>query len=172
MKEVNILLHEEAIKLGLCEKWSGEWKDSDDAQKLIDRYKKGFDFVIKHNWPSPEYIEGNFDRRMLHDNKIWCNEVVDNSSMKKNGTYIVNGNCRGSLSFDEYSASTVFVRHGSRIAITACGNAIVNVRLYDNASVFVTSDGMSRVRVIKNGDRCSVNATENVIITENSNAIR
>ena len=162
MENLSDKLHEEALSLGLCNEWSSQWKSEDGQVKLIERYKKGFDFALKHNWPSPEFIEENFDRGILHENMIWNNEYIHENDESKNGVYIVNGRCTGTLRFGWYAAATVNVRHDSDITIDCSGASIVIICLYNNAKVRIIRGDSSRVSVITHGEYCTVYANDGV----------
>ncbi len=145
MKNLNETLKRQAISLGLCKQWTEEWGDC-DQQKLIDKYKKGIDFCIEHQYPSNEFIKANFDLALLHNNLIYVDEHISLVSAPS-GIYVLNGECTGTLRFREWAAATVYVRHTSKVSIIAEDFAKVFVRVYDEADVDVCDVGDAVVRV-------------------------
>lgn len=150
MDNLSETLKHEAIGRALCAKWQSEWADDSDQQTLIDKYKRGIDFIIKQGeWPTNDFIKANFDRELLHDNLIFVDEDID-LECAPSGIYILNGKCSGVLRFGEWAAATIFVRHNSKIRIEADSFAKVFVRLYDNADV---ECGYNESAVVKVYDR-------------------
>lgn len=135
MDNLSETLRQEARSLNLCDKWYNEWGDC-DQQELIDKYVRGIDFCIEHQYPSNEFIKANFDRELLHTNLIFVDEHIDLKDAPS-GIYILNGECDGTLWFNSWAAATVYVRHGSTVSIIADDFAKVFVRLYDEADAEV-----------------------------------
>ena len=69
-KELSMKLREDARKIGLCDKWYGEWEDETKMDKLIIMFKKGLDFCIQHRWPSKSFIKQHFKQDYLRRNGI------------------------------------------------------------------------------------------------------
>lgn len=140
--------------MGLCDEWFGQWADSTGEQELIDKYKRGIDFAIEHDWPSVEFIKANFSERTLHGNLIFNDDEVALYDAPS-GVYIFNGNCRGAVSFGGWTVATVYVRHTSELRIYADGNAKVFVRLYDESGATEYASEEAVVKVFdkrKSGD--------------------
>lgn len=146
MSNISDILKQEAVNLGLCKPWTEAWADNSDQQTLIDKYKKGIDFCIEHQYPSSDFIKANFDRGLLNANLIFVDEYVD-MDMAPSGIYILNGECTGRIRFAPWVAATIYVRHSSEITIVAEDFAKVFVRLYDEADVEVDSDESAVVKV-------------------------
>lgn len=145
MENLSETLKRQAVNLGLCKQWTEAWGDC-DQQKLIDKYKKGIDFCLEHQYPSNEFIKDNFDPTLLHQNLIYVDEHLglDNAP---NGIYVLNGECSGTLHFREWAAATVYVRHSSKVSIIAEDFAKVFVRLYDEGEADVCDVGDAVVKV-------------------------
>lgn len=147
MNNLSETLKQQAVKRGLCAKWTAEWSDNSDPQTLIDKYKRGLDFVIKQGeWPTNEFIKANFDCDLLNENLIFVDERLD-FNMMPSGIYILNGECSGTIRFAPWTAATVYVRHTSNVRIVADDFAKVFVRLYDEAEVVVDSDKSAVVKI-------------------------
>lgn len=145
MDNLSEILKQQAIALGLCKPWTEAWGDC-DQQELIDKYVKGIDFCIEHQYPSNDFIKANFERDLLNANLIFVDEYVD-MDMAPSGIYILNGECSGRIRFAPWTAATVYVRHTSNVRIIADDFAKVFVRLYDEAEAVVDSDESAVVKV-------------------------
>lgn len=147
MENLSKLLKREAVERNLCAQWTAEWVDNSDQQTLIDKYKRGIDFIIKQGeWPTNEFIKTNFDRELLHSNLIFVDEHIDLKDAPS-GIYILNGECDGTLWFNSWAAATVYVRHNSKVTIVADDFAKVFVRLYDEAEADVLGMDEAVVKV-------------------------
>ena len=70
MEELQERYKKEAVGLGLCKQWTDDWGTPDQIQ-LIDKFKRGLDFCIKHNWPTVEDIQKNFPDELLKSQGIY-----------------------------------------------------------------------------------------------------
>lgn len=147
METLSDILKREAVERDLCAQWTAEWADNSDQQTLIDKYKRGLDFIIKQGeWPTNDFIKANFDRDLLNANLIFIDEYVD-LDMAPSGIYILNGECTGRIRFSPWAAATVYVRHTSKVNIVADNSAKAFVRVYDEGDVEVESDESAVVKV-------------------------
>lgn len=145
MENLSETLKQQAISLGLCKQWTEAWGNC-DQQELIDKYKKGIDFCLEHQYPSNEFIKENFNRTLLHENLIYVDEHL-NLDDAPSGVYILNGECSGTISFGSWAAATIYVRHTSNVNIIAKDFAKVFVRLYDETEVEVCDVADAVVKV-------------------------
>ncbi len=145
MKNLSETLKQQATSLGLCQHWQKAWGDC-DQQQLIDKFKKGLDFCLERQWPTPDFIRANFDANLLADNQIYVSEHLSLRNAP-NGVYVLNGECTGTLHFSSWAAATVYVRHNCRMSIIAEDFAKVFVRVYDEAEVNVCDVGDAVVKV-------------------------
>jgi len=147
-RELNISLREMARSAGLCDEWYGEWSDDDTIDMCLDRYVRGFDFAVKNDYPSIDFIRKNFSRDDLHRHNIYIDEDIQISDAE-NGYYVFLGKCSGDLWVNGFKAVTVFVRHGSRINVGSFDGARVQVRYYDGSDGVCKSDDYSKVMKIR-----------------------
>lgn len=131
-EELNNALKNMAVKNGLCEKWTNEWRDSFRIEEWLDMYVRGQDFCIKHDYPPVAFIKENFKREDLHKHRIFIDEEVMMNDAQ-HGFYIFLGHCTGSITFDDFAAATLYVRHTSDITVTAKGAARVFVSIHEKA---------------------------------------
>lgn len=144
-KELNIALREMARNAGLCDEWFGNWKDEDSIDICLDRFIRGFDFVVKNDYPNLEFIRKNFNTNDLHRHNIYLDEgvIIDDA---QNGYYVFLGDCKATLVADGFKAVTVYCRHDSEVNVRAMGGARVFVTYYDQSSGVCKSDEWSNVR--------------------------
>lgn len=143
-------LREEAVGLGLCEQWRGEWLDGQGDDELIDKFKTGIDFCILHDWPSVEYIKGHFGKDVLHGHGVFVDDNLGNGVAGHptvgGGSVVLLGRCTGRLRFGGFDVATVYVRHECDVEIVVSDFARVDVRVYEHGNATVVGNSVSCVR--------------------------
>ena len=145
MENLSHTLKQQATVLHACHKGLREWPST--PQGLIERWKRHLDFAIDRDFPSTGFIRDHFDPDLLHRNLIYLDEHIT-LDHAPGGTYVILGQCTGTLIFKEWAAATIYLRHASRITIIAQDHAKVFVRLYDDArcDACELGDGVVKVR--------------------------
>lgn len=148
MDSLNTVLKEQAVGLGLCDEWTREWDHDLDDYEFCDRFKRGQDFCIKHEYPSLDVIRRCFDSASLAKFGVFV-DSLESSPMRMyaNGTYVLLGDCSGTMRFPRWSCAVVYVRHDSRIRIEAGEFARISVRLYDNAEVEIAGNESAVINI-------------------------
>lgn len=145
-KDLSKRMKKEAISLGLCEKWQREWADKSSKDEMAEKFVRGIDFCIKHDWPSPKFIKKNFGD-VMHMHGVYADEnFITNSP-----TVILWGSCDGEVIANRDEAKTVYVKHNSKLKVYAGAGSVVFVSIYDNAMLEVTCDLTAKVFVYKYG---------------------
>lgn len=85
------------------------------------------------------------------------------------GTWVLNGNCTGNISFGGFAAARLYVRHDCDISIDVSGMSKVFVSVYNNAKVNVKQSGSSKVYVYKKKTSCEVDVDGDVMVREGGN---
>lgn len=134
MDKLNTELRQSAVDLGLCAQWQGDWTTDKNALELIEMWKRGIDFAIKHQYPSNEFIKANFDKKLLNECLVFVDDDI-NLEDASSGIYVLNGECRGRIVFEPWSVATVYIRHSSNVNIIAKSFSKVFIRLFDEAEV-------------------------------------
>lgn len=134
-----------AREQGLCDQWFHDWQDDTDIDELLDKYVAGFDFCVKNDYPSLDFIRKNFNIEDLHRHHIYIDETVDIRDAD-NGFWIFLGECRGNVRFEGFKAATVYVRHNSRMYVKATDGAIVFITCFDSSSCSSRADNYSKIR--------------------------
>lgn len=139
-------LKNQAISLGLCQEWTDEW-GTPDKDELCDKYVRGIDFAIEHNYPSLEEMKANFDG-VMQKHGIYVSENID---LVNPPLVIANGSCTGHACYDKFSVGRMYVRHDSVVTVYAGGSAKVFISLYDSAKLKVLCEDTAKVYVYKYG---------------------
>lgn len=123
----------EAVGLGLCRQWTQEWADGTTKDEMVEKFVRGLDFCIKHDWPSPEVMQRDFGD-VMHKYGVWANEPV---CVKNTPTVVLNGACQCDAVYDGCASGDIYVRHTSTL----------NLRIGFLAKAFVTMRDQSRVSI-------------------------
>lgn len=127
-------LKQQAIEYGLCEQWQQEWGDPTTAD-LCDKYIRGLDFCIKHEYPTVEYLDEHFKGK-VEQYGIYINEEATSIGQTD---VVVNGDSK----VDIYSpiVSSIYVRHNSKIRLYVPAQAFVYVSMFNDCTVEVIEKG-------------------------------
>lgn len=150
---MNRAMRAEARGLGLCDKWYGEWADDSSVDELLNKYVKGIDFCIGHNYPSNETMLEYAGREKLHEHGIFIDEAVSEHAP---ATIILNGHCTGRINYDGFSVGSVYVCGISDVTVTVSDFAKVFVEVWDDARVKVVNKGSSRCFVYGHGGKAEI----------------
>ena len=136
------ILRKEALDKGANCKIITEW-DNPDNDTLIQKYIEGIDFCIDKDFPDNKFIKKYFDGDM-QKHGVFVDEKIDLHNIPH---VILNGKCRGVLKYDGYRFGKIYVRHKSKVIIEITDKAIVNVEIYDKASVVIKNKGEKNAAV-------------------------
>jgi hypothetical protein len=153
-------LKERAISLGLCKEWTGEWQ-KEDLDSLCEKYARGIDFCIDHDYPTTEYMKAHFDG-VMQKHGIYVNDVFDEKNARK---IIINGISVGHLLYDSYSVGKIYLRHSSQLKLDVEDNSKVFIFVYDDSFVEINNGENSKVYVYKYGGEVKAN-NKNITIHE------
>jgi len=158
---LNKTLREEARKLGLCDEWYNDWSSFESKKKLAEKYFRGIDFCIRHDYPKLNFIRENFDKEFLISNGIFLDENVDASNVVK---VVLLGKSKGELRYYGTRSCDVYVRHSSDVRIVATEGAKIFVETYNNCHISANADEYSKIFVYRHGG--SVDYEGNVVVKE------
>lgn len=127
-----------ATDLGLCFGWRDGWGNP-SLDELCEKYLRGLDFCLLHDYPSVEYMKKHFDG-VMQKHGIYVNDAID---LKNPIKIVCNGQTTGTVNYSGYSVGMIYVRHSSRLKVEVYDRAIVNIRIYDNAQVDVLNHSSS-----------------------------
>ena len=161
-KQLNNTLREEGRFLGMCDEFYNEKWDYSPEQ-LVQRMFKGIDFCLKHHWPSNEFIKKNFKRDFLRGHGVF---VDDEYSICNVQDSLVLGGSKVRYRYSGKYYGNIRVRDLSMVEVTARGDGLVIVHLFENSCVTVEQSEKAKVAVIKHSQNVIVNASEDVRILE------
>ena len=130
-------LKNEAISLGLCQEWQNKWGDP-DVDTLCDKFIRGLDFCIKHDFPKVEYIIANFSEQDLSRNGIY---VEGKHEAKAQKHIVVMGDADVDIYVPEYSICDIYARHDSKVRLHLDDRSWGYITVLDNATVEVVRKG-------------------------------
>jgi len=164
MENVSKELKEKAISLGLCEEWTNEWQN-EDKDALCEKYVKGIDFCIMHNYPSTQYMKDNFDG-IMQNHGVFVDGKGSRNNLPK---AVVNGLSIMDMSYDKFSVGTIYLRHNSALNIIAKDNAKVFIFTYDNCILNVKCSDNAIVYIYNHGGSINYDINENILVRYGSN---
>lgn len=164
-KELNNLLRNKARQLGLCDQWYKDWSDNETMQQLIEKYLRGIDFCIKHDYPNLYFARKVFPKDILKANGIFLDSLVDADNLMRS---VVIGNSIGVLRYSGNRTGNIYVRHSSEVTIDVKGDSKVFIEAYDHCIVRVACDKDSKAFVYWHGGM--IYYGDNVIIRDRRNA--
>ena len=154
--ELSIKLKEDARKLGLCDKWYNEWKENTNKDELIDKFKRGLDFCIKHRWPSKSFITQNFQQDFLRHHGILVDDTRSYPVRDENRRliyikeYVLLGKSHATIRYTfRPHMCNVWACDKSTVKVDVKYGAYALVHLFDNATADIRTDLVSKVTVIR-----------------------
>nr|DAL37976.1 MAG TPA_asm: hypothetical protein [Caudoviricetes sp.] len=145
--KLSLRMKSEAVDLGLCQKWTEEWADGTSKDGMVDKFVRGIDFCIEHNWPSPKVMKRDFGD-VIHNHGVYVDENVDAHNPP---IVILNGECVANVTYTGTATGEVYVRHQSEARIRVEGLTRCFVNLYDEGSVSIDCDDGCKVFVYQYG---------------------
>lgn len=138
----------QAKKNGICSDWHKELKTLNSIDELAEMYLKGIDFCLSNDFPTNEYLRANFKGKM-EKHGIHLDETFGCRNKPK---VVALGACNAHVKVDEYQVSEVFVKHKSKMSLTASGHAFVMVDAFDDTEVKVWVHDSARVAINRYGN--------------------
>jgi hypothetical protein len=133
--ELQELLKTQAIELGLCQQWQDEW-GTPDVDALCDKFIRGIDFCIKHDFPKVVEINYHFHREDLERNGIFTQPgVIARSEGQKH--VITMGESVVDVFVPDYSICDIYIRHNSKVNLHAGANSFVYFTILDNGKITI-----------------------------------
>lgn len=144
-------LKREAISLGLCREWQGEWKDGTDRHALLEKYKRGIDFCIANDWPDKDFVKEHFGD-IIHEHGIYVDEEVAIDDAK--GRIILLGKCKGYVVSRGWSVSDIYIFHDSELLLESLESAKMFLNVSEDARINTTvhSGASLKKYTIKTGE--------------------
>ena len=159
--KINKELAAEAKAKGICQDWYKQLQRTEDKHALIKMFLDGIDFCISEDYPSPKFFQLFDGIRQQYG--IFRDELIESENSK----YVVAfGKCEGRAKYTGYEVGQIFVKHESKLTITASGNSFVMIDVFDNAEIIIIAEDNAKVCVNKYGG--NITTTTN---SEQGNAV-
>lgn len=153
-------LAKQAKSKGICEDWYKQLKALTDKRAMIDMYIRGIDFCLSNDYPSNDYIRANF-KGIMEDKGVFLD---DNVSLVNFRRCVALGKTKGNVKATCYKVCEVFAKHESNLNIIVEDNAFVEIDMFDNSVVSVTSAGKAKVHINHYGGTLTFDEREESII--------
>lgn len=146
LRWLNHYLRMKARDYGLCDEWFGEWKEENDSlQQLIDKFIKGLDFCLEHDYPSVRFIKEYFPVDLLRENGI----LADDRWSLLNPKYaVLLGNSESTIRLNGYTVSAVYLKGVSTARIHLKDNCHLIVHVYEDAGVHIACDNNKKMPLV------------------------
>ena len=167
--ELSKTLRESARQKGLCDEWYNDWKDDTNAETLVEKMYKGLDFVLKHHWPSNDFIKEHFNLDFRRKSKVF---IDDKYSIVNPEQSLILGKSDIRIRFNAAHHGNIHVRDNSSVKLTAKNKCFVIVHLYDNAHVDASQFDSARIVLILHSTDATFIAGKDVTIKEEYNYLR
>lgn len=140
-------LAKQAKKNGICEEWYKELRKLTDKRAMVDMYIRGIDFCLSNDYPTNDYIREHF-KGVMEEKGIF----LDDSVNLVNFRYCVAlGKTKATIKVTGYKACEVFAKHQSEVNVVAEGDAFVEIDMFDDSTLCVTSAGKAKVHINRYG---------------------
>lgn len=140
-------LAKQAKKMGACEEGHDELLPLQDKDAMVELYLRKIDFCLSNDYPGNDFIRSHF-KGVMGKHGVFLNEAVEVENKPK---CVCLGTCSGNVVVDGFNVCEVFVKHDSKIIISAKDNAFVMVDIFDNAIVTVRAHDRAKVCVNRYG---------------------
>lgn len=136
-------LAKQAKSKGICEDWHKELKSMTDKRAMIDMYIRGIDFCLSNDYPANDYIRDNF-KGVMEEKGVFLD---DNITLVNFRRCVALGKTKGSIKITQYKVCEVFAKHQSQLDIIAEDNAFIEIDMFDDSIVSITSKGNAKVHI-------------------------
>lgn len=163
VKELSITLRESARQKGLCDEWYNSWKDDTSEDSLAKKMYKGLDFVLKHHWPTNDFIKENFSTEFLRKVNVYVNDRYSIMNPKQS---LILGDSDITIRYNAVGHGEIHVRDNSHVTLTAKTRSFVIVHLYEKAEIDASQIDSAKVVLIKHSKNVNIATKGNVTIKE------
>ncbi len=119
-------------------------------KRLARLYVRGIDFCIKNDYPTLDFIRDNFKGK-CEPYGVFVDEPA--LELRDIPDVVLNGNCKGTLTYGGFSVCRAFIRHNSNVNVKVRGFAHVTIDVFDDTTLVLAVAGTNaRVLVNKYGN--------------------
>lgn len=154
---------QKAIELGLCKEWTDAWKDNSSKAEMLQKFVRGNDFCIKHDFPSVEDLKEDAGE-LINEYGVYCDQkvLIDNKNF-----IMLCGKCDADIYVDGIMCD-IYIRHDSEAKIHVQGAGKAFIRMYDRSYADIDTYKYSKAYVY---DYCgaTVKIDGNVVMRDRKN---
>ena len=161
-KELSTTLKKDAVLAGLCQQWTDEWADDSTRDDLLDKYIRGIDFCLKHNYPAPDFIKQHFDADYLCEKGVYV-DLVDNIQLKPVNIILGNSIIKAEVSSN---CNQIYACHNSELYLDVCYKTKIWVTVMDYAKVHINCRKGSKVYLHKYSSSCFIEYVGDVSVKQ------
>lgn len=132
-KELSIAIREIGLAHGMCDKYSGRWREDYTQDELIGLFISGQDFCVEHDFPPLAFIKENFSKEVLDAHHVYI-DYKGNLEITESGTYIFLGDGNITAEVSGFAVVDLYARHNTILRTVSRENAKVFVTMCDNSS--------------------------------------
>lgn len=137
---------------GICQEWHKELIGLTDKRAMVDMYIRGIDFCLANDFPSNDYIRATF-KGVMEDKGVFLDDKVNLANVRY---CVALGTTQGEVRVTGYKVCEVFAKHQSSLHVIAEDNAFVEIDMFDDSVVSVTSAAKAKVHVNRYGGTLSI----------------
>ena len=167
MNKLNETLRAEAIAMGLCQQWQGDWVTNKSSADLIEMYKRGIDFCFDREWPSCDWIVTQFDQAELQDKNVFI-RTSGGEIVLSNGVAVVRECCNVVITIPRNAVVTLHCQRNSNLSIKLLKGAKAFIHLHDSTAEIEAIDTMTTAKVYQYNPEIEVVANGNVVVKDGS----
>ncbi|RHR75538.1 hypothetical protein DWW69_09620 [Bacteroides sp. AF16-49] len=145
-----------AIKAEACKDGITDLSQATTKEEIAQCFIEYLDFCLAKDYPDNTFLK-RYLRKELENIGIYIDRDI---SFKNRQRTVLLGDCRANMLFDGYTVSRIWVKHTSRLSISACKNAIVMIDALDTANVDISTSDDSVVIVNLYGKATCKGATK------------
>lgn len=153
-------LAKQAKVKGICKEWHKQLKSLTDKRAMVDMYIRGIDFCLSNEFPNNEYIRDNF-KGVMEEKGVFLDDNINLVNFRR---CVALGKSKGSVKVTCYKVCEVFAKHESNLNIIVEDNAFVEIDMFDNSVVSVTSSGKAKVHINRYGGDLTFDQREESIV--------
>lgn len=155
-------MREKARMAGLCDEWYNNWGENPNVDELLEKYKRGIDFVIDKGFPTDDDLVKNATHSELERNGLFVN--VQKSIDAQNGVYVVCGCAVVNFKISGFQCVTIYVKGNARVNVKAEAGSRVFVRLYEGGIADMQAEHDAKCFLYKYSDKCGCKTQGEVVV--------
>lgn len=147
----------EAKKSNLCQPWFKEMMGVTNYERLAKMYFDGSDWAMEKDFPNVELLRKH--KGGIEPHNLLVDVIGRYDNFSKVAFF---GNSDIECVYTDYQVAQIYVRHDSKMQLTAKYNSIVYVNILDNAELVIDCQDNAQVIVFEYGNNTKIAYKGNV----------